>query len=127
MCTFDIFDNFAIIIDNAGGTLSTQCGRLKVYSVYKGLFMSKESPIVSFRLPLDAVERLIESGRLKPNYNKSELSNLIKNDWLAGSGEAVKINVDARTVDAVHSKLDKLDDILELLRGKPQMVLPSTN
>lgn len=85
---------------------------------------SQESPIVSFRVPLSAIERLRQSGKLKPGYTKSELSNLIKSEWLAIIGEEVPINVDARTVDTVNDKVDavysKLDEVLELLRGKHQ-------
>ncbi len=83
---------------------------------------SQESPIVSFRVPLSVVERLQQSGKLKPGYTKSDLSNLIKNEWLANAGEEVPINVDARTVDSVNDKVDavysRLDEVLQLLRGK---------
>ena len=80
--------------------------------------MSKESPIVSFRVPLEVVERLVASGKLKPEHTKSELSNLIKNEWLAGADEEVKLTVDARDVAELHPKLD---EVLQLLRGKQQV------
>jgi hypothetical protein len=87
---------------------------------------SQESPIVSFRVPLGVIERLQQAGKLKPGYTKSELSNLIKSEWLAIAGEEVPITVDARSVDAVNDKVDavysKLDEVLQLLRGKQQTV-----
>lgn len=73
---------------------------------------SKESPIVSFRVPYSVVEKLITEGRLKPNHIKSELSNLIKNDWLASVDAGIEPNV---SVNIVYEQLAKIDRVLEIL------------
>ena len=91
---------------------------VKVYPV-DAINMSNESPIVSFRVPLDAIAKLKESGRLPENFSKSDLSNLIKNDWLATLGQEVPMVVDARNVakqadvDAVHEKLELIINHLQ--------------
>jgi DNA-directed RNA polymerase subunit alpha len=82
---------------------------------------SKESPIVSFRVPHSVVEKLITEGRLKPNHIKSELSNLIKNDWLASVDAGVEPTV---SVNTVYEQLAKIDRILEILEdNKPVSVV----
>ncbi|MBC1298696.1 hypothetical protein GNF11_27985 [Nostoc sp. UCD122] len=73
---------------------------------------SKESPIVSFRVPHSVVEKLITEGRLKPSHIKSELSNLIKNDWLASVDAGVEPTV---SVNTVYEQLAKIDRVLEIL------------
>lgn len=82
---------------------------------------SKESPIVSFRVPHSVVEKLITEGRLKPNHIKSELSNLIKNDWLASVDAGIEPNV---SVNTVYEQLAKIDRVLEILEdNKPNGVV----
>lgn len=82
---------------------------------------SKESPIVSFRVPYSVVEKLITEGRLKPNHIKSELSNLIKNDWLASVDAGVEPTV---SVNTVYEQLAKIDRVLEILEdNKPVSVV----
>ncbi|WP_448267130.1 DNA-directed RNA polymerase subunit alpha C-terminal domain-containing protein [Nostoc sp. DSM 114159] len=82
---------------------------------------TKESPIVSFRVPHSVVEKLITDGRLKPNYIKSELSNLIKNDWLASVDAGVEPIV---SVNTVYEQLAKIDRVLEILEdNKPNGVV----
>ncbi|QIR36821.1 hypothetical protein HCG51_08760 [Tolypothrix sp. PCC 7910] len=82
---------------------------------------SKESPIVSFRVPLSVVEKLITDGRLKSNHIKSELSNLIKNDWLTSVDAGVEPTV---SVNTVYEQLTKIDRILEILENnKPNRVV----
>lgn len=75
---------------------------------------SKESPIVSFRVPHSVVEKLITDGRLKPSHIKSELSNLIKNDWLASVDAGVEPTV---SVNTVYEQLAKIDRVLEILEN----------
>nr|WP_322715143.1 DNA-directed RNA polymerase subunit alpha C-terminal domain-containing protein [Nostoc sp. ChiSLP03a]MDZ8216458.1 DNA-directed RNA polymerase subunit alpha C-terminal domain-containing protein [Nostoc sp. ChiSLP03a] len=82
---------------------------------------SKESPIVSFRVPHSVVEKLITEGRLKPSHIKSELSNLIKNDWLASVDAGVEPTV---SVNTVYEQLAKIDRVLEILEdNKPNGVV----
>ncbi|MEH1867690.1 MAG: DNA-directed RNA polymerase subunit alpha C-terminal domain-containing protein [Nostoc sp.] len=82
---------------------------------------TKESPIVSFRVPHSVVEKLITEGRLKPNHIKSELSNLIKNDWLASVDAGVEPTV---SVNTVYEQLAKIDRVLEILEdNKPNIVI----
>ncbi|MGF2040095.1 MAG: DNA-directed RNA polymerase subunit alpha C-terminal domain-containing protein [Nostoc sp. CmiVER01] len=82
---------------------------------------NKESPIVSFRVPHSVVEKLITEGRLKPNHIKSELSNLIKNDWLASVDAGIEPNV---SVNTVYEQLAKIDRVLEILEdNKPNGVV----
>ncbi|MDZ8224636.1 DNA-directed RNA polymerase subunit alpha C-terminal domain-containing protein [Nostoc sp. ChiVER01] len=82
---------------------------------------TKESPIVSFRVPHSVVEKLITDGRLKPNHTKSELSNLIKNDWLASVDAGVEPTV---SVNTVYEQLVKIDRVLEILEdNKPNGVV----
>ncbi|QHG20640.1 DNA-directed RNA polymerase subunit alpha C-terminal domain-containing protein [Nostoc sp. ATCC 53789] len=82
---------------------------------------SKESPIVSFRVPHSVVEKLITEGRLKPSHIKSELSNLIKNDWLASVDAGVEATV---SVNTVYEQLAKIDRVLEILEdNKPNGVI----
>ncbi|MEH1766078.1 DNA-directed RNA polymerase subunit alpha C-terminal domain-containing protein [Nostoc sp.] len=82
---------------------------------------SKESPIVSFRVPHSVVEKLITEGRLKPNHIKSELSNLIKNDWLTSVDAGVEPNVNVNTF---YEQLAKIDRVLEILEdNKPNDVV----
>ncbi|WP_167315642.1 DNA-directed RNA polymerase subunit alpha C-terminal domain-containing protein [Nostoc punctiforme] len=82
---------------------------------------TKESPIVSFRVPHSVVEKLITEGRLKPNHIKSELSNLIKNDWLASVDAGVEPTV---SVNTVYEQLAKIDRVLEILEdNKPNGVI----
>lgn len=82
---------------------------------------SKESPIVSFRVPHSVVEKLITEGRLKPNHIKSELSNLIKNDWLTSVDAGVEPTVNVNTV---YEQLAKIDRVLEILEdNKPNGVV----
>ncbi|WP_206757662.1 DNA-directed RNA polymerase subunit alpha C-terminal domain-containing protein [Nostoc sp. FACHB-892] len=82
---------------------------------------SKESPIVSFRVPHSVVEKLITEGRLKPNHIKSELSNLIKNDWLASVDAGVEPTV---SVNTVYEQLAKIDRVLEILEdNKPVSIV----
>ncbi len=82
---------------------------------------SKESPIVSFRVPHSVVEKLITDGRLKPSHIKSELSNLIKNDWLASVDAGVEPTV---SVNTVYEQLAKIDRVLEILEdNKPVSVV----
>ncbi|MBC1219234.1 DNA-directed RNA polymerase subunit alpha C-terminal domain-containing protein [Nostoc sp. UCD120] len=82
---------------------------------------SKESPIVSFRVPHSVVEKLITEGRLKPNHIKSELSNLIKNDWLTSVDAGVEPTVNVNTV---YEQLAKIDRVLEILEdNKPNGVI----
>ncbi|MEJ6485528.1 DNA-directed RNA polymerase subunit alpha C-terminal domain-containing protein [Nostoc punctiforme UO1] len=82
---------------------------------------SKESPIVSFRVPHSVVEKLITEGRLKPSHIKSELSNLIKNDWLASVDAGVEPTV---SVNTVYEQLAKIDRVLEILEdNKPNGVI----
>ncbi|RCJ38986.1 hypothetical protein A6769_08075 [Nostoc punctiforme NIES-2108] len=82
---------------------------------------SKESPIVSFRVPHSVIEKLITEGRLKPNHIKSELSNLIKNDWLTSVDAGVEPTV---SVNTVYEQLAKIDRVLEILEdNKPNGVI----
>lgn len=82
---------------------------------------TKESPIVSFRVPHSVVEKLITDGRLKSNHIKSELSNLIKNDWLASVDAGVEPTV---SVNTVYEQLAKIDRVLEILEdNKPNGVV----
>jgi DNA-directed RNA polymerase subunit alpha len=82
---------------------------------------NKESPIVSFRVPHSVVEKLITEGRLKPNHIKSELSNLIKNDWLTSVDAGVELTV---SVNTVYEQLAKIDRVLEILEdNKPNGVV----
>lgn len=82
---------------------------------------TKESPIVSFRVPHSVVEKLITEGRLKPNHIKSELSNLIKNDWLTSVDAGVEPTV---SVNTVYEQLAKIDRVLEILEdNKPFFVV----
>ena len=82
---------------------------------------TKESPIVSFRVPHSVVEKLITEGRLKPSHIKSELSNLIKNDWLASVDAGVEPTV---SVNTVYEQLAKIDRVLEILEdNKPNGVV----
>jgi DNA-directed RNA polymerase alpha subunit len=82
---------------------------------------NNESPIVSFRVPHSVVEKLITEGRLKPNHIKSELSNLIKNDWLASVDAGVEPTV---SVNTVYEQLAKIDRVLEILEdNKPNSVV----
>ena len=82
---------------------------------------SKESPIVSFRVPHSVVEKLITEGRLKPSHIKSELSNLIKNDWLASVDAGVEPTL---SVNTVYEQLAKIDRVLEILEdNKPNGVV----
>ncbi|MBN3948006.1 MAG: hypothetical protein HWQ38_16710 [Nostoc sp. NMS7] len=82
---------------------------------------TKESPIVSFRVPHSVVEKLITEGRLKPNHIKSELSNLIKNDWLASVDAGVEPTL---SVNTVYEQLAKIDRVLEILEdNKPNGVV----
>ena len=82
---------------------------------------TKESPIVSFRVPHSVVEKLITEGRLKSNHIKSELSNLIKNDWLASVDAGVEPTV---SVNTVYEQLAKIDRVLEILEdNKPNGVV----
>lgn len=82
---------------------------------------SKESPIVSFRVPHSVIEKLITEGRLKPNHIKSELSNLIKNDWLASVDAGVEPTV---SVNTVYEQLAKIDRVLEILEdNKPNGII----
>ncbi|MDF5729663.1 MAG: hypothetical protein PUP92_17070 [Rhizonema sp. PD38] len=78
-----------------------------------------ESPIVSFRVPLEIIEKLIAKGLLKPNYNKSDLSRIAKDELLKSVDAGIPIPVNAdevlEKVDTVHTKID---EVLELLRGK---------
>ncbi|MBD2450899.1 hypothetical protein H6G76_27980 [Nostoc sp. FACHB-152] len=85
---------------------------------------NKESPIVSFRVPHSVVEKLITDGRLKPNHIKSELSNLIKNDWLASVDAGVEPTV---SVNTVYEQLAKIDRVLEILEdNKPNGVVDAS-
>ncbi|MDZ8227835.1 DNA-directed RNA polymerase subunit alpha C-terminal domain-containing protein [Nostoc sp. ChiVER01] len=80
-----------------------------------------QEPIVSFRVPHSVVEKLITEGRLKPNHIKSELSNLIKNDWLASVDAGIELNV---SVNTVYEQLAKIDRVLEILEdNKPNGVV----
>lgn len=85
---------------------------------------SNESPIVSFRVPLDVIDRLIAKGVLKSDYTKSDLSRVAKDELLRAVDANIQapINVDDvyGKVDAVYSRLDKLDEVLQLLQGKQQ-------
>ncbi|MBD2439791.1 DNA-directed RNA polymerase subunit alpha C-terminal domain-containing protein [Nostoc sp. FACHB-110] len=85
---------------------------------------TKESPIVSFRVPHSVVEKLITDGRLKPNHIKSELSNLIKNDWLASVDAGVEPIV---SVNTVYEQLAKIDRILEILEDNQSVSLVESN
>ena len=80
---------------------------------------SKESPIVSFRVPLDVIEKLIAKGALKPDYTKSDLAKIARDELFRAVDTDIQapINVDDvyGKVDAVHNRLD---EVLELLRGK---------
>ncbi|MCC5661662.1 hypothetical protein LC608_32905 [Nostoc sp. XA010] len=67
------------------------------------------------------VEKLITEGRLKPSHIKSELSNLIKNDWLASVDAGVEPTV---SVNTVYEQLAKIDRVLEILEdNKPNGVV----
>ena len=74
--------------------------------------MSNESPIVSFRIPLDVVNRLIAEGKLPEDYNKSALSNLVKDTFLNSIGAEVQKPVD---VNDVYSKLSEISERLAAL------------
>lgn len=74
--------------------------------------MSNESPIVSFRIPLDVVNRLIAEGKLPEDYNKSALSNLVKDTFLNSIGAEVQKPVD---VNDVYSKLSEIFERLAAL------------
>lgn len=76
--------------------------------------MNKNYPSVSFRVPTHVIEQLIKQGKLKPDYKRTDLSNLIKNEWLAIAGQEVPISVDARVLNEVSAKID---EALELLRA----------
>ncbi|WP_448273463.1 DNA-directed RNA polymerase subunit alpha C-terminal domain-containing protein [Nostoc sp. DSM 114160] len=85
---------------------------------------TKESPIVSFRVPHSVVEKLITEGRLKPNHIKSELSNLIKNDWLASVDAGVEPTV---SVNTVYEQLTKIDRVLEILEDNKLVSVVDAN
>ncbi|WP_459195183.1 DNA-directed RNA polymerase subunit alpha C-terminal domain-containing protein [Nostoc sp. FACHB-892] len=72
-------------------------------------------------MPHSVVEKLITEGRLKPNHIKSELSNLIKNDWLASVDAGVEPTV---SVNTVYEQLAKIDRVLEILEdNKPVSIV----
>lgn len=85
---------------------------------------TKESPIVSFRVPHSVVEKLITEGRLKPNHIKSELSNLIKDDWLTSVDAGVEPTV---SVNTVYEQLAKIDRVLEILEDNKPVRVIDTN
>ena len=58
---------------------------------------------------------------MKPSHIKSELSNLIKNDWLASVDAGVEPTV---SVNTVYEQLAKIDRVLEILEdNKPNGVV----
>lgn len=71
--------------------------------------MSNESPIVSFRVPLSAIQELIAQGRLTEEYTKSELSNLIKEDWLKSQAIDFDVPVPNSVLEEVLAKLNKIE------------------
>ncbi|MCC5631152.1 DNA-directed RNA polymerase subunit alpha C-terminal domain-containing protein [Nostoc sphaeroides] len=85
---------------------------------------TKESPIVSFRVPHSVVEKLITEGRLKPNHIKSELSNLVKDDWLTSVDAGVEATV---SVNTVYEQLAKIDRVLEILEDNKTVRVVDAN
>ena len=85
---------------------------------------TKESPIVSFRVPHSVVEKLITEGRLKPNHIKSELSNLVKDDWLTSVDAGVEPTV---SVNTVYEQLAKIDRVLEILEDNKTVSVVDAN
>ena len=71
--------------------------------------MSNESPIVSFRVPLSAIKELIAKGRLTEEYTKSELSNLVKEDWLKSQAIDFDVSVPHSILEQVLAKLNKIE------------------
>ncbi|MGB3755000.1 MAG: hypothetical protein WBA07_01315 [Rivularia sp. (in: cyanobacteria)] len=71
--------------------------------------MSNESPIVSFRVPLSAVKELVAKGRLTEEYTKSELSNLVKEDWLKSQSIDFDVAVPNSLLEQVLNKLNKIE------------------
>lgn len=71
--------------------------------------MSNESPIVSFRVPLSGIKELIAKGRLTEEYTKSELSNLIKEDWLKSQAIDFDVPVPNSVLEEVLAKLNKIE------------------
>ncbi len=101
--------------------LAAMIGVYKVNENFMSKETSKESPIISFRVPLEAIAKLQESGRLGENFTKSELSNLIKNDWLASLGTEVPVVVDGASVakdESVNAVYEKVEEVLQLLRSQ---------
>jgi len=101
--------------------LAAMIGVYEVNEYFMTKEVSKESPIISFRVPLEAIAKLQESGRLGENFTKSELSNLIKNDWLASLGTEVPVVVDGASVakdETVNAVYEKVEEVLQLLRSQ---------
>ncbi|MEO1762418.1 MAG: hypothetical protein AAFR83_10675 [Cyanobacteria bacterium J06629_18] len=80
--------------------------------------MSNESPIVSFRVPLSAIKELIAKGRLKEEYTKSELSNLVKEDWLKSQSIDFNVPVPNSVLEKVLAKLNKIEASGSLWRSQ---------
>ena len=72
--------------------------------------MSNESPIVSFRVPLSVIKELIAKGRLTEEYTKSELSNLVKEDWLKSQSIDFDVSVPHSVLEQVLAKLNKIEE-----------------
>jgi hypothetical protein len=77
---------------------------------------SKESPIASFRVPLDVIAKLIDKGVLKEDYNKSDLSRVAREELFRSIDADIQAPIN---VDDVYGKVDnvdsKLDEVLSLL------------
>ena len=78
--------------------------------IFLWTFMSNESPIVSFRVPLSAVKELIAKGRLTEEYTKSELSNLVKEDWLKSQSIDFNVPVPNSVLEKVLAKLNNIEE-----------------
>ena len=80
--------------------------------------MSNESPIVSFRVPLSAIKELIAKGRLTEEYTKSELSNLVKEDWLKSQAIDFNVVVPNSLLEKILSQLNKIETEENLWRSQ---------